>query len=141
MSTYSSILAWRIPMDRGAWGDTVHRVTQSQTQLKRLRTHAHTRLNEGFLEESFAHLELIWSTFSSVREICFSRASQAALAVKKLPANAGDIRDAGLIPGLGRSPGGGCGNPLQCSCLEDPHGQRSLVGYSPWGHKELDTTE
>ena len=64
-----------------------------------------------------------------------------ALAVKNLPANAGDIRDAGLIPGLGRSPGGGRGNPLQCSCLEDPHGQRSLVGYSPWGHKELDTTE
>ena len=49
MATDSSILAWRIPMDRGAWGDTVHRVTQSQTQLKRLRTHAHTRLNEGFL--------------------------------------------------------------------------------------------
>ena len=45
------------------------------------------------------------------------------------------------IPGLGRSPGGGYGNPLQYSCLENPHGQRSLVGYSPWGHKELDTTE
>ena len=61
--------------------------------------------------------------------------------VKNLPADAGDIRDAGLIPGLGRSPGGGRGNPLQYSFLEDPHGQRSLVGYSPWGHKELDTTE
>ena len=41
-----------------------------------------------------------------------------ALTVKNLPANAGDIRNAGLIPGLGRSPGGGHGNPLQCSGLE-----------------------
>ena len=48
----------------------------------------------------------------------------------------------GSIPGLGRSPGRGHGNPLQYSCLENPHGQRSLAGYdSPWGHKESDTTE
>ena len=40
--------------------------------------------------------------------------------VKNLPANAGDVMDAGLIPGLGRSPGGGHGNPVQCSCLENP---------------------
>jgi len=40
--------------------------------------------------------------------------------VKNPPANAGDIRDSGLIPGPGRSPGGGHGNPLQCSCLENP---------------------
>ena len=40
--------------------------------------------------------------------------------VKNLPANAGDERDMSLIPGLGRSPGGGHGNPLQCSCLENP---------------------
>ena len=40
--------------------------------------------------------------------------------VKNLPANAGDIRDSGLTPGLGRSPGGGHGNPLQYSCLENP---------------------
>ena len=52
--------------------------------------------------------------------------------------NSGDM---GLIPGLGRSPGGGPGNPLQYACLENPHGQRSLVGYSPWGHKKSDTTE
>ena len=47
----------------------------------------------------------------------------------------------GLILGLGRSPGGGHGHPLQYSCLENPHGQRSLVGYSPWGHKESDPTK
>ena len=64
-----------------------------------------------------------------------------ALAVKNPPANAEDVRDAGSIPELGRSPEGGHGNPLQYSRLENPHGQRSLVGYSPWGRKELDTTE
>ena len=41
----------------------------------------------------------------------------------------------GLILGLGRSPGGGHSNPLQYSCLKNPHEQRSLVGYSPWGCK------
>ena len=43
-----------------------------------------------------------------------------APAVKNTPDDAGDLRDAGLIPGWGRSPGGGYGNPPQCSCLEDP---------------------
>ena len=47
----------------------------------------------------------------------------------------------GSIPGLGRSPGGGHGNPLQYSCLENAHGQRSLVGYGSWGRIELDPTE
>ena len=50
-----------------------------------------------------------------------------------------DVGDLGLIPGLGRSPGEEHDNPLQYSCLENPKGQRSLVGYSPWGLKELDT--
>ena len=63
-----------------------------------------------------------------------------ALIVKNHPANAGDARDVGLIPGLGRSPGGGHGNTLVCSCLENPM-ERSLVGYSPWGHRESDTTK
>ena len=47
-------------------------------------------------------------------------ASQVALVVKNLPADAGDVRDVGLIPGLGRAPGGGHGNPLQYSCLKNP---------------------
>ena len=51
--------------------------------------------------------------------ISFIRASQGALVVKNLPGNAGDTRDEGPIPGLGRSPGGGHGNPLQYSCLEN----------------------
>ena len=57
---------------------------------------------------------------------------------KQYACNAGDP---GLIPGLGRLSGEGKRNPLQYSCLENPHGQRSLAGYSPWGHKHLDTTE
>ena len=54
-----------------------------------------------------------------------------ASAVKNLPAYAGDT---GLIPGLGRSPGEGNGNPLQCSCLGNPMDPR------PWSRKESDTT-
>ena len=64
-----------------------------------------------------------------------------ALVVKNPPANAGDVRDPGLIPELGRYLGGEHGNPLQYSCLENRHGQRSLVGCSPWGFKESDMTE
>ena len=51
------------------------------------------------------------------------------------------VRVPGSIPGLGRSPGEGNDNPLQCSCLENPTDRGNLVGYSPWGHKESDTTE
>ena len=57
---------------------------------------------------------------------------------KESTCNAGDL---GSIPGLGRSPGEGNGYPLQYSCLENPHGQRSLAGYGPWGREESDTTE
>ena len=57
------------------------------------------------------------------------RAFQVAVGVKNLSANAGDIRDMGLIPGSGRSPGGRHG--------ESAHGQTSLAGYSPWGRKDM----
>ena len=57
---------------------------------------------------------------------------------KESASNPGDL---GWVPGLGRSPGGGHGNPFQYSCLENPHGQRSLVDCSPWGCKELDMSE
>ena len=52
-----------------------------------------------------------------------------------------NARDRGSIPGSGRSPGEGNSNPLQYYLPGKSHGQRSLVGYSPWGRKELDTTE
>ena len=52
------------------------------------------------------------------------------LECKESACNVGDL---GLIPRMGRFPGGEHGNPLQYSCLENPHGQRSLEGYRPWG--------
>ena len=57
---------------------------------------------------------------------------------KESACNAGD---SSLIPGLGRFSGGGHVNQLQYTCLENPHGQRSLAGCSPWGCKELDKTK
>ena len=57
---------------------------------------------------------------------------------KESTCNVGELDS---IPGLGRSPVGGHGSPLQYSCLENPHGQRSLASCSPWDHKELDMIE
>ena len=59
--------------------------------------------------------------------------------VKNLLANAGNAKDMGSIPGSGRSPGGENGNYVQYSCLENPHGQRSLAGYGVT--KDLDMTK
>ena len=61
--------------------------------------------------------------------------------VKNPSASARDAKDMRLILELGRSPGVGNGNPLQYFLPGKFHGQRSLAGYSPWGHKESDTTE
>ena len=61
--------------------------------------------------------------------------------VKNPPDNAGDTGDQGFIHESGRSPGRGNGNPLQYSCLGNSTYKGNLVGYSPWGHKELDMTE
>ena len=66
----------------------------------------------------------------------YTWASLVAQMVKNLP-----TMEETWVRSLGWDAGGGHGNPLQYSCLENPHGQRSLVGYSPWSHKELDTTE
>ena len=59
-------------------------------------------------------------------------ASQVPLVIKNPPANAGDLRDLGSIPGSGSSPGGGPG---------ESQGQMSLVGYCPWDHEDSDTTK
>ena len=60
--------------------------------------------------------------------------------VKNPPAMRETCIKPGFDPWVEKIPGGGHDNPLQYSCLENPHGQRSLVGYSPWIHKELDPT-
>ena len=66
--------------------------------------------------------------------------SQVALVVKNTPANAGDLRDSGSIPGSGRSPGGRNSNHSSIIAGKS-HGQRSLACYSPWGCRELDMTK
>ena len=64
---------------------------------------------------------LVWVTHDELGLFLIrAGASQVVLVVKNLPANAGDIRDSGSVPGLGRSPGEGHGSPLQHSCLENP---------------------
>ena len=103
-------------MDRGAWRTAVPGIEKSRTRLKRL------------------------SSSSSSSSLCYTVGFPGDT-VKNTPADAGNIRDAGSVPGLGRSPGGGHGNPLQYSCLESPHGQRSLAGCSPWCREELGMTE
>ena len=64
-----------------------------------------------------------------------------ALMIKNPPSNAGDIRDSGLIPGLGRSPEGGHSNPLQFSYLENPMDRGTWWATSLYGCKELNMTE
>ena len=63
------------------------------------------------------------------------------LMVKNLPANAGDTRDTGLIPGVRKIPWSRKWQPASVFLPGKSHGQRSLAGYSSWGHKESDTTE
>ena len=72
------------------------------------------------LHNNHHRLRFIFQAGDRLSHPWFQRASQVALIVKSLPAKAGDLRDTGLIPGLGKSPGGGNGNPFQHSCLENP---------------------
>ena len=83
------------------------------------------------IKEYFETQDVLPSAINSLCDNTNSfRASLVAQMAKNLP-----------VPGSGRSPGEGNGYPFQYSCLEKSHGQRSLLGYSPWGHKELDMTE
>ena len=96
-------------MDRGAWRAPVHRVTKSHTQLS-------TPIDRHPLYHG-RHLFHLYVRTQKPTEYIW--ASQILLVVKNLLANAGDSRDAGLIPGLRRSPRGGHVKPLQYSCLEN----------------------
>ena len=69
------------------------------------------------------------------------QASEVELVVKNPPANAGDLRDMGTIPGSGRFPWKSVWQPTPVFLPEEARGQRSLRGYSLWDHKEPDTTK
>ena len=107
---------------------------QYQVQIPQLVTQGPASLVQT-LSQSFISLFFLLYIFIHCG---FYRASQVALVVKKkkkthLSINAGDRRDTGLIPGSGRSPGGGHGNPLQYSCLENLQGQRKPGGQQSTG--------
>ena len=73
-------------------------------------------------------------------EVCLT-SWKMTLVIKNPPANAGIIRDAGSIPRFGMMPWRKAWQPTPVFLPGESHGQRSLAGYSPWSHKELDTTE
>ena len=89
--------------------------------------------------QSLAHSPLSALLSVWVPPVCVGP-SQVALVVKSLPANVGDVRNVGLIPGSGRSPGGGQGYPVQYSCLENPM-DRGAWPATVHGVAELYTTE
>ena len=88
----------------------------------------------------FMEIALQWKT-PLTPFLILSGASQVALVIKNLPANAGDIRDMGSIPWWGRSPGEGNGNLLQYSCLEYPMDRGAWWAIVHGGLKESDMTE
>ena len=120
-ATHSSTLAREIPWTEAP---TVHGVTkESDTTVKFCLT---VREQNRNLEHYLYYFKL-W-------------ASQLVRVVKNPPANAGDVRDAGSIPGLGRFPGGGHGIPFWYSCLENSHG-RGACWVTVHRSKQSDTTE
>ena len=105
-----------------------------------LPTSPKDRLNRSLPVLQLQVFFLYW--LISINIYTYSGASQVVLVVKNLPASAGDIRDTGLIPGLGRKvPWRKAWQPTAVFLPGGTHGQRSLADYSPWGRKELDTTE
>ena len=127
-ATHTSILAWRIPMDRGAWRVTVHGVEESDTTKQLSTAEALYNSPNPLLSVNIVIGFLQW--LSRKESACSAEA-------------AGDL---GSIPGSGRSPGGGNGwrRKWQSPPIIFPgkfHEQKSLTDYSPWGHREWDTTE
>ena len=130
MATHSSIHPWRIPKDRGAWQATVHSITKSQTQLKQLSMSAqihrnscvytHTHMHTHNFMYIYTHTGLPW--WLTVKRLLTMQETQVRSLVRKILWKRKWQPTPVLLPGK-------------------YHGQRSLVGYSPWGHKESDTTE
>ena len=110
------------PLDRGPWWAMVHRVTKNKTRLKQLSMHASPfHLVSHLIAFSKFHLHQL--------EDPSCRGIPGGSDSKESACSAGDLDS---ILRLGRFPGGGHGNPLLYSWLENPHGQRSLAGYKSW---------
>ena len=129
IATRSSTPAWKIPWmeEPGRLQFTVSQrvghswvtsLSLSFTCLEIYTVNAWTLYIFYIWRTKFTFALYKWYTFYSIYEVLW--ASQVALVVKNLPANSGDLREVDSIPGLGRSPGRGHGNPLQYSCLENP---------------------
>ena len=123
MATHSSVLAWRIPGTGEPGG------------LPSMGSH---KVRHNWSDLAAAAWEIKENHTWCIELISATQGFPGGSDGKESTCNAGDL---GSIPELGRSPGEGYGNPLQYSCLENAPGQRSLVGYSPWAHKESDMTE
>ena len=130
-------------MDGGAWWATVHRVAKSQTRLSDFTfTFTFTIWKSTRLRRFHIGIppNLQTSDNPDVVEIIqeYCKGFPGGAMVENPPAHTGDARDVGLIPGLGRSPEVGNGKPTPVFLPGKFHGQRSLVGSSPWGSKEWD---
>ena len=142
MATHSSVLAWRIPgtgEPGGLPSPGLHRVghdwRDSSSSSGSKTSYAWQQCVHFYSPSgSSSETQITWDE----TVISLDWASQVALVVKNLPANAGDISDVDSIPVSGRPPRGGHGNPLQYSCLENPTDRQT---DSPRGCKELDSTE
>ena len=144
---------WEIVKDRAVWHAAVHGVAESWTQLTNWTTNCSVELeldvcvniNSWF----FIYFDILLSVVSFAIIFSHSEDCHFILLIVLLGFPGGSagqestcsVGDLSSISGLGRSPWGGHGNPLQYSGLENLHGQRSLVGYSPWSCKESDMTE
>ena len=144
-------------MDGGAWWAAVHGVAKSRTRLsnftftfhfhaleKEMATHSSVLAWRIQGQGSLVGCRLWGCTESDTTEVTQQQRQQqqgfpSGTSAKELPANVGDIRDVGSIPGLGSSAGGGNGNPPQYSCLENP--LDGGAGYGPQGRTESDATE
>ena len=107
------------------------RLSLPSSWLLQLSVSCGAAVNGRNVSPLFSRVETHYDQLSSLE---FKAQFSEGTVVKNLPANAEGAGDVDSIPGLGRSPQGGNGNPLQYSCLEKSHGQRSLVDYTPWGH-------
>ena len=117
----ASLVAQTVKHLPAVWETRVRSLGWEDLLEKEMATHSSTLAWKIPWTEDPGRLQYMGlQSWTRLSNFTFFWASQVALLVKNSPANARDVRDAGLIPGLGRSPGGGYGNPLQYSFLENP---------------------